>query len=379
MSEAQKFTPDSASLSFVIEKVDIHVRHVPIDVPVQTSFGTMDNRPAVFLKATDTNGNVGLGEVWCNFPDCGAEHRARLLQTAILPALIGKEFANPTNCLHALESRFERLAVQSAEPGPIAQCIAGLDVAIWDLLARRAAVPLYRLLGGSNPKVSVYASGINPKGAIDRVQALKQAGHNAFKLKIGFGEDTDLSNIRGICSYLGRDDKFMVDANQAWSLDEARRKAATLEQYPVDWLEEPMLATVATERWQDLARNTAISLAAGENMVTSAEFEAAIEGKWLDVIQPDICKWGGISAVLPIARKIIATGKRYCPHYLGGGIGLAASAHLLAAVGGNGLLEIDSNPNPLREQLFVPDVEDGRVHLSDKPGIGISSGRLDAL
>jgi L-alanine-DL-glutamate epimerase-like enolase superfamily enzyme len=76
-----------------------------------------------------------------------------------------------------------------------------------------------------------------------------------------------------------------------------------------------------------------------------------------------------------VGRSAIAAGLRYCPHFLGGGIGLQASANLLAAVGGDGLLEVDVNPNPLRDGLSPIDtnISDGRWHLSDEPGIGITA------
>jgi D-galactarolactone cycloisomerase len=91
------------------------------------------------------------------------------------------------------------------------------------------------------------------------------------------------------------------------------------------------------------------------------------------VVQPDLAKWGGLSGCLPVARQIRDSGARFCPHYLGGGVGLLASAHLLAAVGGDGLLEIDSNPNPLRT-LIATDLESvraGQVTLSEHPGLGM--------
>jgi L-alanine-DL-glutamate epimerase-like enolase superfamily enzyme len=104
-----------------------------------------------------------------------------------------------------------------------------------------------------------------------------------------------------------------------------------------------------------------------------AAFAAALDEGVLDVVQPDLAKWGGLSACLPLARRIRAAGKRYCPHYLGGGIGLLASAHLLAAVGGDGMLEIDANPNPLRSLLCGPleAVDAGRVSLPEAPGLGV--------
>ena len=91
------------------------------------------------------------------------------------------------------------------------------------------------------------------------------------------------------------------------------------------------------------------------------------------VLQPDMAKWGGFSGCLPVARAILGAGLRYCPHFLGGGVGLLASAHLLAAVGGDGLLEVDANPNPLRTRLCgaVGAVREGRVILGDAPGLGV--------
>src|SRR5690606_4884622 len=105
-------------------------------------------------------------------------------------------------------------------------------------------------------------------------------------------------------------------------------------------------------------------------------FQAGIDAGFLQVVQPDLAKWGGISGCLPVIQAVRAAGLRYCPHYLGAGIGLMASAHVLAAVDGinhGGLLEIDANDNPLRTLLSEPllDLDDGVVLLGQAPGIGI--------
>lgn len=96
----------------------------------------------------------------------------------------------------------------------------------------------------------------------------------------------------------------------------------------------------------------------------------------LGVIQPDIAKWGGLSISADLARDILKAGKTFCPHYLGGGIGLLASAHLLAGVGGEGWLEVDANDNPLRDGFCGPaaSVTDGTVSLGEEPGLGSSTG-----
>jgi L-alanine-DL-glutamate epimerase-like enolase superfamily enzyme len=90
------------------------------------------------------------------------------------------------------------------------------------------------------------------------------------------------------------------------------------------------------------------------------------------VVQPDLAKWGGFSGCLPVARRIRAAGLSFCPHYLGGGIGLLASAHLLAAVGGGGMLEIDANDNLLRSLLAgaLERPAEGRCALPEAAGLG---------
>ena len=359
-------------LSFSVVSAIPFVMRVPSPVPVQTSFGTMFDRPAVFLEVTDDHGNKGLGEVWCNFPSCGAEHRGRLLETVIFPALLGKRFDSPDSCFAQLEKQFARLAIQAGEPGPIAQCIAGVDVALWDLVARRVDVPLFRLLGGTNAYIPAYASGINPANAVKTVERCRAEGHRAFKLKIGFDRAGDLANIAQITAALERDEVFMVDANQAWTVDEALNTLPELAAFSLGWIEEPIMADRPIDEWLALALATSVPLAAGENMISAQDFARGISKPAIDVIQPDLCKWGGISGVLPVAKDIMVAGKRYCPHYLGGGIGLAASAHVLAAVGGDGMLEIDSNDNPLRNILFAPPVTRGQLTLLETPGLGVA-------
>ena len=361
-----------ADLSVAVVKARVFLWRVPCEEPVRTSFGIMEDRPAVFVELRDGAGNRGLGEVWCNFPACGAEHRAQLLESAVLPAVIGASFASPSACFKSLSARFARLAIQAGEPGPVAQCIAGIDVALWDLVARRAGLPLFRLLGGERAILPVYASGINPGGAAQTVARARAAGHRAFKLKVGFDAETDLRSIAETCEGLGDGERVMIDANQAWTLEQAMAALPALGTFPLGWLEEPLMADRPDAEWQALAAAAPMPLAAGENMIGESEFARGMG--LFDVVQPDLCKWGGISGVLPVARAIRDAGRLYCPHYLGGGIGLAASAHLLAAVGGDGLLEMDCNENPLRSDLFAPDVTAGTITLDEAPGLGVDAG-----
>ncbi|WP_208449928.1 MULTISPECIES: mandelate racemase/muconate lactonizing enzyme family protein [unclassified Burkholderia] len=360
-------------MPLAVARIEAMVFRHPLKTPVRTSFGAMHDRPALFVRVEDSDGVVGWGEVWCNFPGCGAEHRARLVETIMTPLLVGRRFDGPQAAFAYLSESTAVLAIQSGEYGPIAQTIAGIDLALWDLAARRQAQPLWRYLGGNRSRVPVYASGLNPERPEEIALRRRDEGYRAFKLKVGFGERVDLANLDSIRDALGSGAMLMVDANQAWTLPQAQYMIARLSPYRLAWLEEPLRADRPWSEWQELKRSTSPALAAGENLVGNAAFDAALQSRALGVLQPDAAKWGGISGCWPVIRRAQAVGVRYCPHYLGSGIGLLASAHLLAAAGGDGLLEVDANPNPLRTELCpaLHRIEEGYLSLGEVPGIGV--------
>ena len=125
--------------------------------------------------------------------------------------------------------------------------------------------------------------------------------------------------------------------------------------------------------WRSLQARLSIPLAGGENIAGFDAFATALAEGALSVVQPDVAKWGGITGCIAVARDVLAAKRLYCPHYLGGGIGLLASAHLLAASGSGGLLEVDANDNPLRGDFCgsVADIKDGEIALPETPGLGI--------
>jgi L-alanine-DL-glutamate epimerase-like enolase superfamily enzyme len=344
----------------------------PLSTPVVTSFGRMMNRPAVFVRVEDEAGEVGWGEVWCNFPSTGAEHRTRIVNEILAPMIVGRAAAAPSEIFAALTQATSVLALQSGEAGPFAQAIAGIDLALWDLDARRSKVALWKLLGGRSGTIKVYASGINPTGTRQMAEAALARGHRALKLKIGFDAAADRANLAALRGLVGGG-MLAADVNQGWSLEQALQLAPGLAEFNLAWLEEPIRADRPWAEWQALRGQVEIPLAAGENIASHAGFAQALDHDVLRVVQPDIAKWGGLTAGPGIARDILKAGKLFCPHYLGGGIGLLASAHLLAGAGGEGFLEVDANENPLRDRLCGPvaAVNQGMVTLNDEPGLGI--------
>ena len=97
----------------------------------------------MLIRVEDHDGAFGWGEVWANFPPSGAESKLRLLETVILPMSLGRTWSSPAAAWIDLTQRMRRNAIQSGEPGPFAACIAGIEVALSDLAARRAGLPLW--------------------------------------------------------------------------------------------------------------------------------------------------------------------------------------------------------------------------------------------
>jgi L-alanine-DL-glutamate epimerase-like enolase superfamily enzyme len=359
--------------SFAIRSIEAFCYRYPLATPVVTSFGKMLNRPAVFVRVIDEDGVVGWGEAWSNFPAPGAEHRARLINEVLAPGLAGRKFDGPAQAFEALTEGTEVLALQCGEPGPFAQAISGIDLALWDLSARRQGLPLWRLLGGQSSTIKVYASGINPGGAAQTAEAALERGHRALKLKVGFGAETDLANLTALHVIVGAG-MLAADVNQGWSVEQALAMLPRLGAFDLRWLEEPIRADRPRAEWRRVRQGAGMPIAAGENISNVEDFKQVLAEDVLGVVQPDIAKWGGVTICAGLARNILSTGKTFCPHYLGGGLGLLASAHVLAGVGGDGWLEVDANDNPLRD-LFcgqILNVREGTVTLDQEPGLGIT-------
>ena len=354
-----------------ISRVEAFCFRVPVQKPIKVAFGTFRDRPFVLVRITDSEGVQGWGEVWANWPAVGAEHRARLA-VDLGERLIGKTFEHPRQCFEQLTKALEVLVLQTLEVGPIAQVIAGLDIAMWDLWARRQNLPLHRLLSDrAVESVPVYATGINPDEPELFALARQAEGHRAFKLKTGFNHELDVRNLRAMREALGPQAVITCDSNQSLGLQQAIAFARDVAELKLSWFEEPLRVDAPLADWQALARASSTPLAGGENF-HDRQFDEAIAGDVLQVIQPDVTKWGGISGNWHVAHSTVAAGKRYCPHYFGGGISLLASLQLIAAAGGEGLLEFDCHPNVGREAVvgeLLP-VREGRVPVPTAPGLG---------
>jgi len=373
-----------------LARIETYLFRAEVSEAVKTSFGSIPRRSALLIRAEDQDGAYGWGEIWCNFPPFSADNKVNLMETVIAPPALAGRFEGPAEAWHELTAKTRRWSIQSGELGPIAACLAGLDLALWDMTARRAALPLRRLLNRECDRDSVpaYASGLNPDSAVRTVQRARQAGFRAFKVKVAFGLENDLAVLGQLGHELGEGEKLMVDANQGWDMADARIAVPRLAAQGVGgqglrwqglgwqglgWIEEPIPADSPAEHWAELAMLSDAPLAGGENVAGFANFASLISARSHKVVQPDMLKWGGVTGCFAVARRAVDSGLTYCPHWLGSGIGLAAAAQLLAAVGGDGLLEHDVMENPLREALATPfpRVKRGVLPLPTGAGLGV--------
>jgi len=363
--------PTLAWPATTIDELQVCVFNDLLEQQVRTSFGVMSRRPGLLVRLTDAQGLQGYGEVWCNFPDGGARYKATLLNQYVRPALRGLAVQRPEQILQRLQALFAVLRLQCADHGAIEQLMAGVDQAAWDLFCKRIGQPFWQLHGGA-ARVPVYASGIGPDHVVDIIHAEHAAGHRRFKIKLGFGDAVDQRNLDLARAALPPGGVLMVDVNQGWSCAQAQAWLPRLARAGVVWCEEPVRADTPWPAWAALAAAAPeVRIAAGENLLGADAFLAAVYQGGVRVLQPDLGKWGGISGALELARQDALAQTWVCPHWLAGAVGLMASLQYKSAIGGQGWVEMDTNANRQRSEVFPSSwaVRDGAIALPELPGL----------
>lgn len=366
----------TSDLSLEVVRITPHPMSAPISMPRRNAFGVMRERPALFVEVQLNDGSIGWGEAFCNWPSFANQHRSRLIAEVLAPLIKGHAFPTPRRAWQHMTDATHALAIQCGEPGPFASAIAGIEIAVWDALARRQNRPLWAMFAEKNQSVRVYASGLSDQTIDALVPDLLEHEWQAFKLKIGFGQERDEKAVRRLRDMVGSRASVMVDANQAWDKEQAAKATSWLERYDVTWLEEPLPADSPMEDWHWLARRSPVALAAGENhRGLKAYQELADSG--VAYLQPDLIKWGGLDGVHQVAALAQSERAHFAPHFLGGGIGLAATLHLCSVTQAD-WLEVDVTENPLRNnlrgmrELFGGPLADGCVTPSHSIGHGVS-------
>jgi len=345
---------------------------IPRERRVALGIGTAVKRDAVVVRVRTEDGIVGWGEA-----HHGRAHTAvaKLIDTTLRQLILGMD----ANDVIGVWDRMYRFQLASHGMGAGAcLAISGIDMALWDIRAKRAGLPLYALLGGARRAVPAYAGGVSlgyqpPAQLVDEARALVEGGYKAVKLRVGDAPARDLERIRAIREAFGPALVILTDANIGYSVEDVRRVMPAMDALDVGWLEEPFPAH--DYRSYRAARGFGRTpLAAGENHYLRFEFNRVIEDGAITILQPDLSKCGGITEALRIAALASSWKLPIHPHSSMTGLNHAATIHFLCAIDNAGYFEADvSKSNTFRDELVQNPGRvdaDGMVWPLEAPGIG---------
>jgi L-alanine-DL-glutamate epimerase-like enolase superfamily enzyme len=318
----------------------------------------------VTVRVTDAEGAEGVGYTYSVGAGGAAIHA--LIARDLTPLLAGED-------AERIERIWERMwwgLHFVGRGGLVAFAMAAVDTALWDLKARRREEPLWRLLGGHDPKVPAYAGGIDldfPLGQLlDQTRGNLERGFRAIKMKVGRDKlSEDVARVAALRDLLGPDVPLMADANMRWSVDRAVRAARALADYDLTWLEEPTIPD-DYEGHARIARDGGLPIATGENFHTIHEFRHMIAAGGVAFPEPDLATCGGVTPWLKVAHLAEANNLPVTSHGVHD-----LHVHLLAAVPNNSFLEVHGFG--LERYIAHPlAIEDGHATAPDRPGHGVT-------
>ncbi|WP_268236706.1 L-talarate/galactarate dehydratase [Rhodococcoides trifolii] len=284
----------------------------------------------------------------------------------IAPVLIGED----PNDIGKIWTKLVWAGASVGRSGVATQAIAAIDIALWDLKAKRANLPLAKLIGASRDSVQTYntSGGFlhTPIGeVIENAAASLANGIGGIKLKVGQPDwRKDIARVTAVREFLGDDVPLMVDANQQWDRPTAQRMGRIFEQFNLVWIEEPLDAYDA-EGHAQLARSLDTSIATGEMLASVGEHLRLIEAGSVDILQPDAPRIGGITQFLKLAGLAEHHNLQLAPHFA-----MEIHLHLAAVYPLQTWVEHFDWLDPLFDEHL--ETRDGRMHLSGRPGLGFT-------
>jgi L-alanine-DL-glutamate epimerase-like enolase superfamily enzyme len=268
-------------------------------------------------------------------------------------------------------------AVKGWDKGQTLSLMAAIDAGLWDIMAKVAGVPLYKLLGGYKNQVPVYVTGgyyREGKGVnelVEEIEGYVKQGFNAVKLKIGgVGVDEDVQRVRAVRKAVGDKIKIMLDVNQAWDVATTIEASKKLYELDITWLEEPLQWYDDVHSLARVKKDVRIPLASGEHEITRFGARTLMETGAIDFMQFDCHKSAGITEWKKIAGMASMYHIWMAPHHEP-----QLHGHLLASIPNGYILESFANPDrdPFWFEIYSrkPKIENSILILSDEPGIGV--------
>ena len=338
---------------------------------IRVSFGGMSRRQTMVISLTTNEGLVGHGETWVNYPSWAVHERAGALREGLAPAILSMGTRDQEALMDVARQAVMPYARQAGAIGPAFSLLCGLEMALLDLEAKRRSVPFHRLFSDSVDRAPLYASGLDTTSDPGRVTDALAAGHRRIKFKCGFDFERDISTLRDMRMRIGPDVGMLIDANQAYSPQEALRFAEACAPLELAWFEEPTDCTdLDGMAW--LRERSPIPIAAGENWYGLDSLLRGVEAGAVNVVQPDIIKNATISEVLKLSERVGDSDVRIAFHNFSSTLAVLASVHLASGALRGAWVETDVTGSPLAEGFMDPPLRviEGWCAPPSAPGLG---------
>jgi L-alanine-DL-glutamate epimerase-like enolase superfamily enzyme len=353
---------------------------IPLKVSTRMSTRTLAERHFLIVEVRDGDGTGGIGYSYAG--TVGGGLLAEVVTEVLAPVLLGADSED----LPELWQRMFQESLLIGRRGAVLRAISAVDIALWDLRAKRCGQPLARLLGGSTTRpLAAYASGgyyrpqDGPPAAavVDEIAASRQLGFRDHKIKVGgLSVAEDAQRVAAAIQAIDGQGRLALDANNAYTtVAEALRALREFERAAgpagLWWFEEP-LSPENVAGHAELAATVETPIATGEIHQTRWDFARLIEARAADILQPDVGVVGGISEYLRIAHTAESFDLPVAPHWHAN-----LHAQLAGALPGTLTIEYFSLANDIYnfEALVTEEsrlkIEDGKIRLGERPGIGI--------
>ncbi len=334
---------------------------------------------SIFVRVFTDEGITGIGE--CSPMNCHVI--ATFINHALRPLLLGKNPLEIDKLWHELFFKTYKMGVQGIQP----EAIAGIDIALWDILGKTTRLPVHVLLGGAfRDKMQLYASiggggSMEPRSMVRLVQEKLNQGFKAFKIRMDWGSmrqdvnpKKDVEMFRDVKSVLNKDCMLSFDANNGYTVPTAIAQGKKFQDLDIYHFEEPV-AQYDYDGLKAVCEALDVPVSAGEHEYTRWQFHDLITKAGVDIIQPDVVKCAGLSEM----RRIIILGeihdKIIVPHQTQPAIGNIANLHACSATRSCTRPLEFTGRRPYLDLLFhgLPDIHDGWISIPSRPGLGIDA------
>jgi L-alanine-DL-glutamate epimerase-like enolase superfamily enzyme len=353
----------------LIRHVKLSTARLPLAVPISDAkVFTGRQKPMtevvfLFAEITTEQGHRGIGFSYSKRAGGPAQY-AHAKEVA--EGIIGED----PNDIGKIYTKLLWAGASVGRSGVATQALAAIDIALYDLKAKRAGLPLAKLLGSYRDSVQTYnTSGGFLNASLEEVKARAtqslNEGIGGIKIKVGLPDSKeDLRRVAGIREHIGWDVPLMVDANQQWDRATALRLGRQLEEFNLVWIEEPLDA-YDFEGHAHLANVLDTPIATGEMLASVAEHKGLISANGCDIIQPDAPRVGGITQFLRLAALADERGLGLAPHFA-----MEIHLHLAAAYPREPWVEHFDWLDPLFNERL--ETKNGRMIVPDRPGLGVT-------